>query len=67
MDNITSLQVTDTKVGKGAAAASGQQVSVHYTGWLYDAKTHDHRGKKFDSSVGTGKPDRSDIQPEKIP
>jgi len=54
MDNITSLHVTDTKVGKGAAAASGQQVSVHYTGWLYDAKTPDHRGKKFDSSRDRG-------------
>jgi FKBP-type peptidyl-prolyl cis-trans isomerase FkpA len=56
MDNITSLQVTDTKVGSGAAAASGMQVSVHYTGWLYDAKTADHRGKKFDSSRDRGEP-----------
>jgi FKBP-type peptidyl-prolyl cis-trans isomerase FkpA len=56
MDNITSLQVTDTKVGKGDAAASGKQVSVHYTGWLYDAKTPDHRGKKFDSSHERGEP-----------
>jgi FKBP-type peptidyl-prolyl cis-trans isomerase FkpA len=56
MDNITSLQVTDTKVGKGAPAASGSQVSVHYTGWLYDPKTADHRGKKFDSSRDRGEP-----------
>ena len=56
MDNITSLQVADTKVGKGAAAESGKQVSVHYTGWLYDAKTPDHRGKKFDSSRDRGDP-----------
>ena len=48
MDNITSLQVTDNKVGTGAAATSGKQVSVHYTGWLTS-------GKKFDSSIG-GKP-----------
>ncbi len=56
MDNITSLQVADTKVGTGAAAASGKEVSVHYTGWLYDAKTADHHGKKFDSSRDRGEP-----------
>ena len=50
MDNITSLQVADTKVGTGAAATSGKDVSVHYTGWLYDPKTADHHGNKFDSS-----------------
>ena len=50
MDNITSLQITDNKVGNGAEATSGKQVTVHYTGWLYDAKAGDHHGKKFDSS-----------------
>jgi FKBP-type peptidyl-prolyl cis-trans isomerase FkpA len=50
MSNITTLQITDTKVGTGATALAGKQVSVHYTGWLYDAKTADHHGKKFDSS-----------------
>ena len=55
MDNITSLQVTDTKVGTGAAATSGKEVSVHYTGWLHDAKAADKHGKKFDSSRDRGK------------
>jgi len=50
MDNITSLQVTDTKTGAGAPAAAGKRVTVHYTGWLYDAKAPDRHGKKFDSS-----------------
>jgi len=50
MDNITSLQVADKKSGNGAAAAAGKDVTVHYTGWLYDAKAPDHHGKKFDSS-----------------
>src|ERR1051325_2603004 len=54
MDNITSLQVTDSKVGTGATAASGKQVTVHYTGWLYDAKAGDKHGKKFDSSRDHG-------------
>jgi len=56
MDNITSLQVTDQKVGTGATAASGTQVSVHYTGWLYDPKAADKHGKKFDSSKDRGEP-----------
>ena len=50
MDNITSLQVTDNKVGTGAAATSGKDVTVHYTGWLYDGVAADHHGSKFDSS-----------------
>ena len=56
MDNITSLQVTDNKVGSGAEAKSGKTVSVHYTGWLYDAKAADRHGKKFDSSKDHGEP-----------
>jgi hypothetical protein len=43
------LQYWDIKVGTGAEAHSGQHVKVDYTGWLTN-------GKKFDSSVGTGKP-----------
>ena len=39
----TGLTVEDTMVGKGAVAASGQTVNVHYTGWLAG-------GRKFDSS-----------------
>ena len=56
MDNITSLQITDTKVGTGAEAKSGRQVAVHYTGWLYDPKAADKHGKKFDSSKDHGEP-----------
>ena len=50
MDNITSLQITDGPAGTGAVAAAGKQVTVHYTGWLYDAKAPDKHGRKFDSS-----------------
>jgi FKBP-type peptidyl-prolyl cis-trans isomerase len=39
----SGLQYIDVVVGTGAQAQSGQQVNVHYTGWLTD-------GKKFDSS-----------------
>ena len=56
MSDITSLQITDTKVGAGAEATRGQEVTVHYTGWLYDEKAADHHGKKFDSSRDRGEP-----------
>src|ERR1700674_1364289 len=56
MDQITALQITDVSVGKGAEAAAGKEVSVHYTGWLYDEKAGDHHGKKFDSSRDHGEP-----------
>jgi peptidylprolyl isomerase len=45
----SGLEYWDIKVGTGAIAQSGHNVKVDYTGWLTD-------GKKFDSSVGTGKP-----------
>lgn len=56
MSSITSLQIKDTKVGDGAQATPGRQVTVHYTGWLYDEKAADHHGKKFDSSRDRNEP-----------
>ena len=56
MDNITSLQISDVSAGTGAAATAGKEVSVHYTGWLYDATASDKHGKKFDSSRDRGEP-----------
>jgi FKBP-type peptidyl-prolyl cis-trans isomerase FkpA len=46
----TTLEITDVKTGTGPAIAAGQTAVVHYTGWLYSPKAHDHKGKKFDSS-----------------
>jgi FKBP-type peptidyl-prolyl cis-trans isomerase FkpA len=46
---ITTLQVTDTKVGTGPEAVPGRTVKVHYTGTLLD-------GLKFDSSRDHGEP-----------
>jgi len=54
MDNITSLQISNGKEGTGTEATAGKTVTVHYTGWLYDPKTVDHHGKKFDSSTDHG-------------
>lgn len=47
---------TDSVVGEGVIAEAGQTVSVHYTGWLFDANATDSRGEKFDSSVDRGQP-----------
>ena len=51
-----SFTKTDSVVGTGATAEAGQTVSVHYTGWLYDASAPENRGEKFDSSVDRGQP-----------
>ena len=52
------LQMTDVVAGSGAEAVAGNRVSVHYTGWLFDASRPDNRGKKFDSSKDRGQPFR---------
>jgi FKBP-type peptidyl-prolyl cis-trans isomerase FkpA len=47
-----ALQKTDTVVGKGKAAAAGNTVTVHYSGWLYAPTAPKQRGAAFDTSVG---------------
>ncbi len=48
---VTDLIIRDSALGKGEAATPGAVMSVHYTGWLYDAKMPGGKGKKFDSSL----------------
>ena len=45
----SGLTYQDARVGTGAEAKAGQNVSVHYTGWLTN-------GTKFDSSLDRGRP-----------
>ncbi|WP_425608439.1 FKBP-type peptidyl-prolyl cis-trans isomerase [Thermomonas mangrovi] len=54
--NVAELQRIDVKVGTGEAAIAGDEISVHYTGWLYEQTTPDKRGLKFDSSRDRGEP-----------
>ncbi len=54
--NMTELIKTDVKLGTGDVATAGRNVSVHYTGWLYDAAAPDHHGRKFDSSRDRNEP-----------
>jgi FKBP-type peptidyl-prolyl cis-trans isomerase FkpA len=56
ISNMTELIKTDVKLGTGDLATAGKNVSVHYTGWLYDAAAADHHGKKFDSSRDRNEP-----------
>jgi FKBP-type peptidyl-prolyl cis-trans isomerase FkpA len=49
----SGLQFEDTTVGTGAQAQAGQQVKVHYTGWLYSDGV---KGAKFDSSKDRNDP-----------
>ncbi len=49
----SGLQFEDTLVGSGAEAKPGRNVTVHYTGWLYE---NDEQGAKFDSSKDRDEP-----------
>jgi peptidylprolyl isomerase len=49
----SGLQITDTKIGTGAACRPGQICVMHYTGWLYQNGV---KGKKFDSSLDRNEP-----------
>jgi FKBP-type peptidyl-prolyl cis-trans isomerase FkpA len=48
----TTLSRTDLVAGTGTASRGGARLTVHYTGWLYDATQPDNKGKQFDSSAG---------------
>ncbi|HEU0219179.1 MAG TPA: FKBP-type peptidyl-prolyl cis-trans isomerase [Gallionella sp.] len=53
---VEELIKTDTKLGEGTEATAGHNVSVHYTGWLYDEAALNHKGRKFDSSRDRNQP-----------
>jgi FKBP-type peptidyl-prolyl cis-trans isomerase len=55
-NNVAQLIRQDNVVGTGAEAQSGQVVTVHYTGWLYDQTRPDRKGNKFDSSRDRNEP-----------
>jgi FKBP-type peptidyl-prolyl cis-trans isomerase FkpA len=49
----SGLQYIDTEIGSGDLAVAGQEVTVHYTGWLYN---NGEQGPKFDSSKDRNDP-----------
>lgn len=42
---VTELSIEELKAGKGTIAEAGEDVTIHYTGWLVSG------GTKFDSSI----------------
>jgi len=54
----SGLQYEDTVTGSGDEAKAGQQVTVHYTGWLYE---NGEKGSKFDSSKDRRDPFQFDL------
>jgi FKBP-type peptidyl-prolyl cis-trans isomerase FkpA len=48
--SITELIRDDVQEGDGPEAVPGREVTVHYTGWLWDEAREGHRGTQFDSS-----------------
>jgi peptidylprolyl isomerase len=49
---VGSLSITDKKIGNGALAVRGARVSVDYTGWIFDPRKSDKKGRHFDTTVG---------------
>lgn len=53
---IDEFSTVELVAGAGERAEPGQRVTVHYEGWLYDDRSSDGRGSRFDSSRQRGKP-----------
>jgi len=49
------LEIIDRVVGKGREASNGSMVRVNYTGWFHRPMSTTGRGKKFDSSLDSGR------------
>lgn len=46
------FSVVDLTPGSGTAAASNLNLTVDYTGWLFDPSKADNKGLVFDTSIG---------------
>ena len=52
----SDLKIIDVSEGTGKVAEKGKAAMIHYTGWLYDEKATDKKGKQFDTSSNRGLP-----------
>nr|WP_229265420.1 FKBP-type peptidyl-prolyl cis-trans isomerase [Duganella sp. 1224] len=52
----TVLTVVANTPGTGTAIVAGKQITVNYTGWLYDGTRPNFKGAQFDSSLTKGVP-----------
>lgn len=48
--SVAELERIDIEPGEGAIAQAGDEVVVHYSGWVFDEREPDLRGEAFDSS-----------------
>jgi FKBP-type peptidyl-prolyl cis-trans isomerase len=48
--DFQQFTIVDLRVGDGATAAAGNAITVHYTGWFYDASKADKKGLQFETS-----------------
>lgn len=51
--NFAPYSQTDLRVGTGADAVAGRQLTVNYTGWFYSENATDKKGPVFDTTRGT--------------
>jgi FKBP-type peptidyl-prolyl cis-trans isomerase len=49
--NVMELKKDDANIGNGTEATAGKQVTVHYTGWLYDTGKGDHSSRSASAPV----------------
>jgi len=54
--SVAELERIDIVQGEGELAQAGDEVVVHYSGWVYDEREADRRGEAFDSSRERGEP-----------
>jgi FKBP-type peptidyl-prolyl cis-trans isomerase FkpA len=50
--DIVPFSQLDLRIGTGAEATAGKNVTVNYTGWLFDETKTDQKGIQFETSVG---------------
>jgi FKBP-type peptidyl-prolyl cis-trans isomerase FkpA len=50
--NFAPYSQTDLRLGTGADAVAGRQLTVNYTGWFYNESATDKKGPVFDTSTG---------------
>ena len=47
---VAQMKQIEIREGQGEMAEAGDEVSVHYSGWVYDERADDLRVEPFDSS-----------------
>ncbi|MGY0560400.1 FKBP-type peptidyl-prolyl cis-trans isomerase [Luteimonas sp. A277] len=53
---VAQMEQIEIREGQGDVAEAGDEVTVHYSGWVYDEREADRRGEPFDSSLERDQP-----------